>query len=90
MSKAIWTPSGIEILDGAKPERVELRTGVGEWLRQFADVASHLGLGLHCVKCSADVTGKNSDSARAYAVACKCREFVWQNRDYRPPTGTVN
>lgn len=86
---AIWTPDGVVALGEKQPERVELKPGVGEWLRQFADVADALKLGLHCAVCKADVTGKNSDTAKTYAIVCKCREFIWHNRDYVPP-GRVN
>lgn len=82
----IWGPDGFIALDGKQPERVDLKPGVGEWLRQMADVAEHLQLGLVCSKCAAPLTGKNSDSAQIYSVVCKCREFVWTNRDYTPPT----
>ena len=82
----IWTPTGFQALGGTQPERVELRAGVGEWLRQFADVAEHLKLALLCEKCQAPLLGKNSDSAAVYSVVCKCREFIWANRDYKAPT----
>lgn len=67
-----------------KHERVELRPGVGEWLRQFADVAAALKLGLHCGQCGQDLTGINNDTDHYYAVACSCREFVWDNIHRRP------
>lgn len=87
---AIWTPEGMVTLDGPAPSRVELKAGVMEWLRQFADVAQALGLGLHCGKCHADVIGKNADSDRVFSVACDCREFIGPNRDYRPGSGTMH
>lgn len=82
--KAIWTPDGVVNL-GATVERVELRKGIMEWLRQFSDVATALGLGMHCSKCKADIVGKNADSDRVFSVTCGCREFVGENRDYRKP-----
>lgn len=81
-SKAIWTPDGVVQLGGKKADRVELRPGVMEWLRQFADVAQALGLGLHCAKCKADLIGKNADSDARFTVMCECREFTGPNRDY--------
>lgn len=81
--KAIWTPDGIVNL-GKTVDRVELRKGVMEWLRQFSDVAAALGLGMHCSKCKADIVGKNADSDRVFSVTCGCREFVGENRDYKP------
>ena len=87
MTDKLWTPDGVVDLDGKRTERVELRAGVGEWIRQFSDVAAALGLGLHCSRCQGDIIGKNSDTAQVYAVVCNCREFIWPNRDYRPPTG---
>jgi hypothetical protein len=82
---AVWTPEGIVRLDGKKPERVELSAGVMEWFRQFSDVAAHFKLGLHCAKCHGDITGKNGDLDKTFAVACNCREFVGKNREYKPP-----
>ncbi len=88
-SPAIWTPNGIVNLDG-KPsttrQRVELRPGLVEWLRQMNDFAAHFQLGLHCSKCGADVIGKNADTDRVFSAACGCREFVGLNREYREPT----
>lgn len=84
----IWTPDGMVTIGEKQNERVELRPGVGEWLRQFQDVATALNLGLHCSLCDADIVGKNSDDDRVYSVACGCREFIWTNRDYRPGSGT--
>jgi hypothetical protein len=81
----IFAPDGT-IVGSKASERVELRPGVGEWLRQFADVAEALRLGIHCAKCKADLVGKNSDTDRIMTVTCGCREFVWKNRDYREPT----
>lgn len=83
-SNALWTPDGMVTLGGKKPERVELRKGVMEWLRQFSDVAAALGLGLHCARCKADLVGKNADSDRVFSVACGCREYIGENREYRP------
>ncbi len=83
---AIWTPDGIQRLDGKAHERVELSQGLTEWFRQFADVAAHFKLGLHCSKCKGDVTGRNGDLDRTFSVACNCREFIGSNRDYTPPT----
>jgi hypothetical protein len=88
-SKVIWTPDGQMRVTG-DATRVELKSTVGEWLRQFADVAQALGLGIHCAKCKGDLVGKNSDSAAVYGVSCGCRDFVWRNRDYRPGEPTVN
>jgi len=65
-------------------ERVELRPGVMEWLRQFADVAQALTLGIHCGRCGADLVGHNGEHDHTFSVACGCREFVSQNRDGRP------
>lgn len=85
---AIWGSDGITKLSGKKAERVELRAGVMEWLRQFNDVARALGMGLHCSKCKADIIGKNADTDRVFAVSCGCREFIGPNRDYREPPPT--
>lgn len=88
-SPAIWTPNGIVNLDG-KPsttrQRMELKPGIIEWARQFADVAKYLEWGIHCPKCGADIIGKNADTDRVFSVACGCREWVGANRDYREPT----
>lgn len=83
VSKVLWTPDGIVGLD-RQAERVELRAGVMEWLRQFQDVATALGLGVHCAKCGNDLVGKNSDSDKVFAATCGCREFIGPNRDYTP------
>jgi hypothetical protein len=82
----IWTPDGMVTVGGKKAEKVELRAGVMEWLRQFVDVAQALGLGMHCAKCGADLVGKNADTDKVFTVTCGCREFVGPNRDYRPET----
>jgi hypothetical protein len=84
----LFTPDGVKRLGTATAERVELRPGVGEWLRQFADVASALKLGMHCGKCGADLTGKNADTDRAFSLSCQCRDFIWNNRDYREPSAS--
>lgn len=84
-NKVLWTPDGQMRVSG-DATRVELRPAVGEWLRQFADVAQSLGLGIHCAKCHGDVVGKNSDQAQVYGVSCGCRDFVWKNRDFRSPS----
>lgn len=87
-STAIWTPQGVVDLAG-KPssrEKVELRPGLAEWLRQFQDFAQHFQLGLHCSKCKADLIGKNADTDRVFVVVCGCREFIGLNRDYHPPS----
>lgn len=84
--QAIWTPDGVVTLGGTPLERVELRKGLAEWLRQFNDFAAHFGLGLHCAKCQKDVIGKNSDTDKTFSVACGCREFIGTNREYREPT----
>lgn len=87
-SPAIWTPNGIVDLANRPSSRtkVELRPGLMEFFRQFADFAAHFQLGLHCSKCGADVIGKNADTDRVFSAACGCREFVGLNRDYREPT----
>lgn len=85
--QVIWTPDGPVSLGGKKAERVELRSGVMEWFRQFADVASALHLGIHCAKCGADVIGKNADTDKVFSATCGCTEFVGVNRDYREPVG---
>jgi hypothetical protein len=82
-TRAIWTPDGVKTFGKAASARVELRPGVMEWMRQFADVASALNLGLHCGRCGADVVGKNADSDRVFSLACGCREFLGANRDVR-------
>jgi hypothetical protein len=81
---AIWTPDGVLQLGEKKAERVELRPGVMEWLRQFTDVAQALHLGMHCARCHTDLVGRNSDSDKRFTVMCECREFTGENRDYRP------
>jgi hypothetical protein len=87
--QAIWTPDGLVTLGGKKAERVELRSGVMEWLRQFSDVAAALHLGVHCAKCGADVIGKNADTDKVFSATCGCTEWVGQNRDYREPKPEV-
>ncbi len=83
---AIWTPDGLVDLGATTTrDRVELRKGLTEWFRQFADVAAHFQLGLYCAKCKADLVGKNNDADKVYTIACSCREFVGTNRDYQPP-----
>lgn len=83
-ANAIWTPDGMRTIGLKTPERVELTANVMEWLRQFADVAHSLRLGVHCAKCGADLIGKNADSDRVYSVSCQCREFVGRNREWTP------
>lgn len=82
MSDVIFSPDG-KILGSKAQERVELRPNVMEWLRQFADVAGSLKLGIHCGLCGADLVGKNADSDRVYSVSCGCRDFVGGNREHR-------
>ena len=84
-SRALWTPSGVVDLAGQTRDLVELRPGLGEWFRQAADVFTHFQIGMHCAKCGADLIGKNADTDRVFSVVCRCREFVGQNREYRPP-----
>lgn len=81
--KVLWTPDGLMDI-GQKAERVELKPGVMEWLRQFSDVAGVLKLGVHCSLCGKDLIGKNADTDKVYGVACGCRDFVGANRDWRP------
>lgn len=83
--KAIWTPDGAHQIGESTAERVELRPGVMEWLRQFADVAAALKLGLHCAKCKKDLIGRNADNDKSFTVLCECRQFVAENRDFRAP-----
>ena len=83
---ALWTPDGVQMLGTQQPERIELRPGVLEWLRQFADVAAALKLGIHCSLCKADLVGRNRDSDKTFSVTCGCRELIGTNRDWRPPT----
>jgi len=85
-SKAIWTPQGIVDVSGQQRERVEMRPGIIEFFRQAADVFTHYQLGIHCGKCGADVVGRNADTDKVFVVACGCREFIGNNRDYREPT----
>lgn len=80
----IWTPDGIRTIGTKAPERAELRAEVMEWLRQFADVATALKLGIHCGLCGADLIGKNSDSSLVFSVTCGCREFIGRNREWTP------
>lgn len=81
---AIWTPDGVVTLGGKKNDRVEVRAGVMEWFRQFADVAAALKIGMHCAICKSDFVGKNNDSDKAFAITCGCRDIIGPNRDYRP------
>jgi hypothetical protein len=83
--KLVWTPNGLKTLGAKAPERVEMKSTVIEWFRQFADVAAHFHLGLHCARCGKDIVGKNSDHDRVFSFTCGCREFIGHNRDYRPP-----
>jgi len=87
---AIWTPDGVKVLGGKAPERVELTPGVGEWFVQFAEVAAALRIGVHCGYCGKDLIGKNSDTDQVFTTACGCREFIWKNRDYRPPPAVTH
>ncbi len=82
----IWGPDGFIALDGAQPTKQELKPGLGEWMRQWADVAPVLEISPQCNRCGTVFQGKNSDSAKVYSIVCKCRELVWSNRDYVPPT----
>lgn len=85
-ASAIWTPDGVKPLDGGKVlTRVELRASLMEWFRQMADFAHSQDVGIHCSRCGADVTGKNSDTDATFAVACGCREWVGGNREYLKP-----
>ncbi len=83
-STIIKTASGSLWL-GTRPQREELRPAQIEWLRQAAEVLPHFHLGAHCLRCEADVTGKNSDDDQVYSAACRCTEFIGFNRDYREP-----
>ena len=86
-------PPGATPSFGIPPKREELRAAQIEWIRQFQDVGARFLLGLHCAKCDADVSGVNADSDPVYRAACRCREFVGENRDhvaYVPPDATVN
>lgn len=83
------TPTGMEWATTKVKERVELRAGQMEYFRQFQDVATYLDLGMHCTKCSTDVTGLNSDVDQVYGCLCDCRSWVGLNRDYTAPTPPV-
>ena len=91
-SKVLFTPEGVVSLDDVKkPERFEIKPGVGAWLEQFDDVASFLKLGIYCSLCKSDMVAKNHEGAAVYSVVCACRELVWPNRSRRPATlPTVN
>lgn len=90
MAKVLFTPDGVVRLGTEKAtERIELRAGVMEWMKQFSDVAAALHIGLHCARCKADLIGKNADSDKHFTVLCECREFVGENRDYRAPAKEV-
>lgn len=84
-AEALWTPQGIVKVDGKKLDRISLRPGLGEWMRQFSDFASAQRLGIHCSDCGADVVGRNSDSDATFSVACGCREWIFDNREYLKP-----
>ena len=91
-SKVLFTPDGVVTLDDAKkPERFEIKPGVGAWLEQFDDVAAFLKMGIHCSLCKSDFVGKNHENAPVYSVVCSCRELVWPNRNRRQdPIPAVN
>jgi hypothetical protein len=84
--KFLWTADGLKTITGKAPARVEMKSTVIEWFRQFADVASHFNLGIHCAQCGNDVIGRNLDSDRTFSFTCGCREFIGRNRDYVAPT----
>ncbi len=87
--RVLWTADGPINLDGDKTrDRVELKPSLFEWIRQFADFAEYYDLGLHCARCQKDLIAKNTDSDRVWSAVCECREFVGQNRDWRP-SGSV-
>lgn len=80
---ALWTPDGIVRGDAKAITRVNLRPGLTEWLCQFEMFARHFQIGMHCARCKADLVGRNGANDKVFSVACDCREFVGQNRDYR-------
>lgn len=80
----IYAPDGIHRLGASSRERVELRPGLVEWFRQWADVGAAFKLGVHCALCGQDIRGLNSDADRVFIMSCGCREFVGANRDRRP------
>jgi len=82
----LFTPDGGAIaLDGKPLERVELRSTLVEWLRQFADFAERYEMGIHCSRCGKDFIGRNADSDATFSHACECREFIGANREYLKP-----
>ncbi len=81
----IKTATGLEWITGRQMPRIELRSGEMEWIRQFADVAQYLELGLRCDRCQSPLSGLNSDNDQVYSVACTCREFIGTNREYVEP-----
>lgn len=83
-SLLIKTPTGSLWL-GKAPQREELRPAQMEWLRQAEDVLPYFQFGLHCLRCEADIAGKNADQDAVYSAACRCTEFIGLNRDYREP-----
>lgn len=86
MSQALWTPNGVVPLDGAKSlQRVELKAAMGEWFVQMAAFAQAQNVGIHCARCGTDIVGRNGSSDAVFSVACGCREWVFQNREYIKP-----
>ncbi len=81
----VKTPQGLAWVTGHTVAKVGMGQNQIEWFRQAEDVYRHFELGIHCDRCHADLTGLNSDQDEVYSTACSCREFLGQNREYRPP-----
>lgn len=80
----LWTPDGLVNLSAVTRDRVELRPALMRWFEQFGDFAQHFGIGIHCSRCKADLVARNGETDRVWSTACQCREFVGQNKDYKP------
>lgn len=76
--KSLWTSEGEVPLDQkdvvhvTRPEIIMLSN-----LHAFA--AKHQ-INIFCKRCAKAITGQNNDSSKVLAVACQCREFVFDGR----------
>lgn len=63
--------------------KLELPWGIMQRAIEFAELAQAHGLGLHCAKCSQDLTGTNSEFDPVLTMKCDCREFWSTNPQVR-------
>lgn len=69
----IFAPDGSIV---TQRNTVRLPSGFMKTLAAFADVATELGLGLHCSRCKHDVGGENNSQSPLWKMECECTTYV--------------